>query len=202
MLGKRNTKRKQEEQVRREEAREEARGPAEGQGGPPVGGGEEAQTTTTPPPPKRRRREEEEFPTTGMVGVEGATKVPVDYSSWTLKDLKCEMKVRRMKPGSRDREELVRDLLREDRSQGRIEWRKGAIVQNVPSEELRNGGGDEGREDKEAQLIPGLSEEAEWEDIPTVEEDMRPRSETAEVDQDETRLRPRITKPKRVKKAR
>ena len=33
-------------------------------------------------------------------------------------------------------------------------------------------------------------------------EDMRPRSETAEVDQDETRLRPRITKPKRVKKAR
>ena len=120
VLGKRNTKRKQEEQVRRGEAREEARGPAEGQGGPPVGGGEEAQTTTTPPPPKRRRREEEEFPTTGMVGVEGATKAPVDYSSWTLKDLKSEMKVRRMKPGSRDREELVRDLLREDKSQGRI----------------------------------------------------------------------------------
>ena len=61
------------------------------------------------------------------------------------KDLRREMRVRRMKPGNKDREELVRDLLREDKSQRRISWRKGAKVQNVPGEKLRIGGEEKGR---------------------------------------------------------
>ena len=50
-----------------------------------------------------------------------------------------------MKPGNKEREELVRDLLREDKSQRRISLRKGAKVQNVPGEKLRIGWEEKGR---------------------------------------------------------
>ena len=116
----------------------------------------------------------------------------------TNEELVIEMKKRRLKPGTKNREEMLDCIRREDRTQGRISWGGKRAGDQCQGQKLVEGGDTERKEEKRSEEAgPEHSEagEAEWEDTNSSEEGEVTRSETRLGDNagDLNQGRPRIT---------
>ena len=176
VLGQRNNKRRRGGQLREEDVTP-IRVEEEGSSGRLQGTEQEEEGRppgpTIAPPSKRRRRHQVEL-------VEGAEEAPMNFEELSIEGLRKEMRRRRLRPGGKLKEEMVRELQREVRSQRRICWRMGGgtgpYVQGIM---LRRGEEEGGGEEQEPP-DPGEAGEAEWEDFQPREEDREARSDTAE----------------------
>ena len=109
-------------------------------------------------------------------------KLKIDWlETMTNEELVLEMKRRRLKPGGRNRDEMLACIRNEDKTQGRISWGDKRAGDQCQGQRLRGAGDTERKvEERSEEAGPEHSEaeEAEWEDANSGGEGEAPRSET------------------------